>query len=406
MELVILNLMWALECLMIIMCLHIVNTKKFHLSLQVLGIIIINNVMFALQHYGMLPRVCAYLVYLLLFYYSYRLFKRKLLGTILRFVFGLLLSGVIELAVIIVVSFFLDLYKASAVELLVNSLISLVVSCIIYCLVFRFKKDIDFNIEDKRDILILLGFSSTAVALMVDYLIYHFMYTLQNLAIWLLCCGVFVYIIVLQKKKKEVEIRDLELEMHKLYGETYKELQSEVRKLQHDYKNQLATLDSMHLVASSLDELVEMQSEYRKELEKNSKYEQIMTCCNNSILAGYLYHKCVDFEKANMSVAYRINVLQAECRMSLHEIIEVLGILLDNAFEYLNGNVSFEKTINLEIWEDKDTLSLKVSNPAVFFTSRAISEIFKQGYSTKGSKRGIGLFRVKELVEVYNGVVS
>lgn len=410
MEAVTLNLMWALECLMIMICLHIAFTEKFRLNLWVLLIIVCNNILFALQHYEYIPKACAYIVYVILFFYFYRRSKRKILGSLLRFVFGILLAGVIEIAVTFAIMIFIDLQNASAEKLLIGTIISLIVSELIYYLLFRWKKDIEFELEDKRDIFILFGFSSAAIMLLLDFFMFHIMNVLQNFVLWLLCCCVFLYVIIIQRKNKEVEMRDLELNMHKLYGEAYKELQSEVRKLQHDYKNQLATLHSMHLVANSLEELVEMQNTYEKELENNAKYEQIMTCCNNSILAGYLYYKCRELENTGVLVNYKISVLQAECKMRLYEIIEILGILMDNAAEYLIREETFEKVMELEIRENANDLFFKVSNPADLFTNEEIANFFKEGYSTKGDNRGIGLYRVKELADkaraelrVFNG---
>lgn len=401
MEAVVLNLMWALECLMIMICLHIAYTQKFRLNIRLLGIMVCNNGLFMLHYwYGLIPKVCAYAGYILLFLYFCGISRKKFLNKILRFVFGILLAGVIEIGVTLVILIvFSDVKDTSAIKMLVGAVISLLFSEIIYL----FCSKIELEVADKQNGLILLGFSSACIFILLDYWVYNVMNVLQDLVIGVLCVGVFLYVTIVQKKNKEVEMRDLELAMHKMYGEAYEELQVEVRKLQHDYKNQIATLQSMPLAAASLDELIELQEAYGSQLERNNKYEQIMTCCNNPILAGYLYYKCRDLERIGIKVAYKLSVMDAECKMRLHELIEVLGILLDNGEEYLVKEKIENRKMYLELLEGNDKIKLKVSNQAEIYTNEELSRFFQKGYSTKGENRGIGLYRVKELAEKYNG---
>ena len=94
----------------------------------------------------------------------------------------------------------------------------------------------------------------------------------------------------------------------------------EVRRKQHDYKNQLGAVLSMHMAAKSKDELIKMQREYMNSLQVNHKYDSILTCCNNTILAGYFYYRCRLCEESGVAVDYNIAV----CCFPLHEIIEIL----------------------------------------------------------------------------------
>lgn len=54
------------------------------------------------------------------------------------------------------------------------------------------------------------------------------------------------------------------------------------------------------------------------------KYISILTCCNNTILAGYFYYRCLLCEESGVAVDYNIAVDQADCCFPLHEIIEIL----------------------------------------------------------------------------------
>jgi sensor histidine kinase regulating citrate/malate metabolism len=82
----------------------------------------------------------------------------------------------------------------------------------------------------------------------------------------------------------------------------------------------------------------------------------------------------------------------------LYEIIEILGILTTNAAEYYK-DVAGDKIIKLTIQETLHNLYIEVSNKSKKFSVSEIERMFKYGYSTKGTERGIGLPRIKELAE-------
>ena len=162
----------------------------------------------------------------------------------------------------------------------------------------------------------------------------------------------------------------------------------------------------MHLVATSLEELVNMQKEYEESVQEDCKFDSILINCNNSVLAGYIYHRCVSCEKEGITVDYNIHIDMAECSFALHEIIEILGILIDNACECITARESENKAIKLEFHENEDRIMLLVSNPTEYIDCSTIEKMFAPGYSTKGEDRGIGLSRVYELVNEYNAIIK
>ena len=112
-----------------------------------------------------------------------------------------------------------------------------------------------------------------------------------------------------------------------------------------------------------------------------------------------LSYKCVNYEKNDISVDYKIHVDMAECSLSLHEIIEILGILMTNAYENIVEAKISKKKIGLVVQESALGVAIEVSNVSHYFTSEEIERIFGVGYSSKGKDRGIGLTQVKQLVQ-------
>ncbi|MCI8894341.1 MAG: GHKL domain-containing protein [Lachnospiraceae bacterium] len=93
---------------------------------------------------------------------------------------------------------------------------------------------------------------------------------------------------------------------------------------------------------------------------------------------------------------YHICVDHAECRLALHELIEILGILLTNAAESMDDR-KVEQVIDLTVLEDTQYLQIKVGNEGPYLTADHARKIFQEGYSSKGENRGLGLARVEQL---------
>ena len=239
------------------------------------------------------------------------------------------------------------------------------------------------------------------IVIIVDYEIRGKVDLLYTSVFLLTCIMASIVTIRTQEAKHELEKWKLELEMKEIYGEAYKELVLEVRRRQHDFRNQLGAIYSMHLTADSLDDLIKQQSEYGAVLLEACRYDQILTGCNNSVLAGYLYYRCVTYEQSDVQVEYQIHVDEARCALTLHEMVEVLGILLTNAFESIQPEDT-ERCIGLLVQENVGDLFIEVSNKTKELSVKQIEKMFQKGYSSKGRNRGLGLARVKELSQKTN----
>lgn len=239
------------------------------------------------------------------------------------------------------------------------------------------------------------------IVIIVDYEIRGKVDLIYTSVFLLTCIMASVVTIRTQEAKHELEKWKLELEMKEIYGDAYKELVLEVRRRQHDFRNQLGAIYSMHLTADSLDDLITKQSEYGAVLLEECRYDRILTGCNNPVLAGYLYYRCVTYEQSNVQVEYQIHVDEARCALTLHEMVETLGILLTNAFESIRPGDK-ERCIGLLVQENVDDLLIEVSNKTKELPVKQIEKMFQKGYSSKGINRGLGLARVKELSQKTN----
>ena len=79
-----------------------------------------------------------------------------------------------------------------------------------------------------------------------------------------------------------------------------------------------------------------------------------------------------------------------------YEIVEVLGILLDNAIEACQPHDEIHVLIN----RVEEKIEIKVSNPHIFISNATFMEMFDKGYTTKNvhsKARGFGLYNVKQI---------
>lgn len=388
----------ALEVVLILVCVHGVFKEKLRISASSILLLVFELVTLAFINAGILPMICTVLTYLYFGIYCKYIFKRKVLDTIGKVVISFLLAGAIEIASSIIANPFGKMFSNPHVRMLFINVIGVLLAGALFK-AFRSKikkRRIELD-KEKWGALVVVAGTYLAITI-IDYRlrgevdqIYYFLFFIS-------CLVVCIVTIHSQQARYDWEKKKMEIEMRKVYDDTYKELILEVRKRQHDFKNQLTAIYSMHLNATTLEELVERQKQYGDVLIHKSRYDRILFGCDNSILSGYLYYRFIALEKENIQVDYQINVEEALCRLPLYEVIEILGILTTNAVEYYESNDQ-DKIIKLIMKETMRYLYIEVPNKAQKYGVNEIEKMFGVGYSTKGKNRGLGLPRLKELSE-------
>lgn len=86
-------------------------------------------------------------------------------------------------------------------------------------------------------------------------------------------------------------------------------------------------------------------------------------------------------------------------------LVTILGNLIENATECLNRSSWKVREINVSIREKDDHLLLCVEDTGPGIVPELLPYIFEPNVSTKGSGHGIGLARIKELVNLYQGEI-
>lgn len=208
-----------------------------------------------------------------------------------------------------------------------------------------------------------------------------------------------------QKSRMDAEKKKTQLEMNKLYYEAYDQLIMLVRERQHDMKNHINAILSLAYTTENYDELIAKQEEYCGFIIEQNEKTKLVLSSGNPLIAGFLYSKMREAENHHITMNYKIGLQKAEIAIPEYELVEMAGILLDNAVEALNGieEEDFVKKIYFSMKETERNIKILAANTSPYYEDDLTSYFFEPGYSSKGPNRGIGLPKLKRLIQDRRG---
>ena len=208
----------------------------------------------------------------------------------------------------------------------------------------------------------------------------------------------------LLEEKYKIEIQSKTYDATLLYTKEIEARYKELRKAQHDYKNLLLSIES-YIFERDLDGLEDYFSRLKSSDTPSSfnKGAQLIELQNidNLDIKGILTTKLLSLPKENfhinIEIKYSINFASRDTVL----LVRAIGIILDNAIEELKAVGSGEMDVAIINFEDD--IVFIISN-----TCRNIdvplSRLKKEGFSTKGDNRGLGLAILSEIVDQLKGV--
>ena len=196
-----------------------------------------------------------------------------------------------------------------------------------------------------------------------------------------------------------------ELKIYKIYIHPLEELTKDIRARQHEFDNHMNAVLNMHVTIDNYDELVAAQSAYCKEIyEAKGVSTPALLRISDKILAGFLYSKILG---APTYAKVEIQVLSQQIITSVseHNLVEILGTLVDNAFEAATPQLPLVEMV-LDSKEDK--LIFMIRNQVQGLTMGDISRFFQKGYTTKDNRecRGLGLYQANMIAQQFGGEIT
>lgn len=196
-----------------------------------------------------------------------------------------------------------------------------------------------------------------------------------------------------------------ELKIYKLYIHPLEELTKDIRARQHEFDNHMNAVLNMHVTIDNYDELVAAQSAYCKEIyEAKGVSTPALLRISDKILAGFLYSKILG-APAYAKVEIQVLSQQIITSVSEHNLVEILGTLVDNAFEAATPQLPLVEMV-LDSREDK--LIFMIRNQVQGLTMGDIARFFQKGYTTKDNRecRGLGLYQANMIAQQFGGEIT
>jgi two-component system sensor histidine kinase AgrC len=190
-----------------------------------------------------------------------------------------------------------------------------------------------------------------------------------------------------------------EFEQQKFYNTQMENLLNEMRRFKHDWANNLSVIQLMLKTKKFIN-----AETYLAELigENAHIFNSSLFNIKNAGLFGILSAKIsLAIEK---EVNFELNVL-GEIRdipnIKITELCEIIGIFIDNAIEA--SEKSNEKSIEMTFSNAGKGIEFEIKNSCSEIP--VINQIFEDGYSTKGTNRGHGLYIVKSILKKYDNIL-
>lgn len=194
-----------------------------------------------------------------------------------------------------------------------------------------------------------------------------------------------------------------ELKTYRMYIQPLEELTKEIRARQHEFDNHLNAVLNMHVTIDKYDELVRAQSEYIQDMYIGDSRQLIaLLKISDKILAGFLYSKVVA-SLGFINVNLQVRNFEIISNISEHNLIEIIGTLVDNAFEACTKEMN---NVDLILDSEDNKIYFEVRNQVKDMNYSKMSKFFQKGYSTKGTKRGLGLNNAKRIAKKHGGDIT
>ena len=387
----------SLELVSIFLCINYIYDRKYKMTMYDAGFFVLELALMGILNLYKPGRSFIILVYILIFVYQEVKFRKGFRKT---FVNTMLLSF-FEVTFQLICSILVFLEKYITIEyLLIVSNTLLVTLTYVLGKIGLIKKISD--ISKKRELLMnvvtLVCFFISVYLVIVNKFSECLRYTdyfIFGACSVILCLIVFKW----QKTIDEKRMKEKELEIHKIYNDTTMQLIRSVRNRQHEFDNHMQAILGQQFVAATLEELIERQNEYYKDIEEDNHYNKLLTAGTSTVI-GFLYSKFLYAESMGCEVDYTIRAGTLSCAMPYFRIIEILGIFIDNAIEAQMEKE--EKLLEVEILEDAALICIEVRNPCgEAIPNSRIQKFLQEGFSTKGADRGRGLSNVTNITREY-----
>jgi two-component system sensor histidine kinase AgrC len=384
------------ELMTIVFCFHFMFKKKMKADIWTILLGCCDVLLFALIDFHVIDNMYSWLMYLIILLYSALEFRAEKKQVVISNIVYIVIMGILYLWAVL-------LMMAAGLLIEMND----VTRCILNIMVFLAV----ILIRDKIHNFFQLV-QNQAEAVLVIGIIYVWMlsekvmrYKDQKMpeinlfaAILVFCSLTCILVYCWLNEKQKAYKAEMNLKAYQVYKDSFGELLDTIRARQHDFHNHIQAIQSMHYMINTYEELVLKQDEYCKTLIEGDENYYILNE-NWPVLSGFLYSKFKEANQKNIKALSRIQVGIGQYRIPEYILIELVGILIDNAIE--ETETSENKMFMVRIKEENKKLVIEVANPVSDMSYQDIYSLFKKNKSEKEGHEGLGLYKVDEYSRKY-----
>lgn len=195
------------------------------------------------------------------------------------------------------------------------------------------------------------------------------------------------------RDKTEMNQLAEELTGVKLYAEA-------LRAQSHEFMNKLhVVLGLVHL--QRYEKLADYVNQISCHLQTEVGY--IFSKIKDPVLTGFILGKMSYSREFGVELSFTAEgILPEPIKPEVtHELITILGNLVDNALEALTKQENKKLSVHFEY--DENELLIEVADNGPGMRREIVNDVFTKGFSTKGNDRGIGLFLVNRSLKKLHG---
>lgn len=391
------------EYLSIIFCLHRIAKKKIVIDKYVVIFSVINLLsVFMAYKYQEECRYLMLIMYINFLIYTKMRLTEKWEAAIKIFVIMFIVIPYLQLVVFYFVKFIFIVLNIKQNRYIVG----IVVNCLICLLIFLWKREfISFFAAGLRKFKgIFIAFLYVFLAVYILYIYKKADYIDKPITAQILVTiiGVSMLSILWINAENEKKMKAKELQIYETYNRTFEEAIAAIRIRQHEFDNHINAIKCLQFTIENPSDLLRAQNEYCDMLLRENSFNKILKLHTEPILTGFLYSKFMNAKEKGIDVFHVVHAIDLNNIIEIAELIEIIGILFDNAVEALLDVKNSERKLIIKILQESDKkISIEVANKSRKYLNSEIEKFCSYGYSTKGKGRGIGLSRVKEIVKLY-----
>lgn len=176
-----------------------------------------------------------------------------------------------------------------------------------------------------------------------------------------------------------------------------------LRATTHEFKNKLHVI----LGLAQLEDLPALRQYLRELVDyRHAVSASIVERVREPVLAGFLIGKQSEAREKGITLSIEAEtVIPAACHgATVHALVSIIGNLLENAFEALDGRDDPHVAIHMGL--ESRMLSLQIQDNGTGIEPGRQERIFEHGISSKGEQRGLGLYLVREQIDAVEGTLS